>query len=63
MKCRFCQDNAVVKVYLSKGCICYPDDHEQDLCIQHLKRATPLGTMELVEDYTTEKFFQKGGEI
>jgi hypothetical protein len=63
MKCRFCNDNAVVKVYLSKGCICYPNDSEQNLCCQHLKRATPLGTIELLADYTKEQFFKKGGRI
>jgi hypothetical protein len=32
--------------------VVYPDDREQDLCWHHARRATPLGSFELVENYT-----------
>lgn len=49
--CRFCGQPAAVRVALSQGCLCYPDDREQYLCGQHLLRATPLGTMTLIERF------------
>ena len=55
--CRFgpdgCIDRPVVCVALSEGCICFPDDREQLLCLHHAMRSTPLGTIEalyLVDD-------------
>jgi len=52
LTCRFCSSEAVARFSMSAGCVCYPDDREQDLCVQHVLRATPLGTMQLVEDYS-----------
>ena len=49
--CRFCGEPAVAHYAMSAGCICYPNDREQDLCAQHENRATPLGRMVMVEDY------------
>lgn len=52
VRCRFGDGfRAAVRVSLSDGCLCYPDDREQDLCIQHLDRANPLGEMEVIKDY------------
>ena len=52
MRCRFDDDFPVVaKVKLSDGCRCYPDDHEQLLCAQHLNDCDPFGTVEVIEAY------------
>jgi hypothetical protein len=42
-KCRFCGDGAAALVTLELGCMCYPDDRAQYLCLQHVMRANPLG--------------------
>lgn len=52
MRCRFCGRPAIARFYLSRGCVCYPDDREQDLCLHHAVRATPIGSFELIWDYT-----------
>ena len=56
-RCVMCGDPAAVKVELSHGCYCRPNDREQWLCPQHLNRISPLGTMDLVED------LRVGGEV
>ena len=57
--CRFCSAKALGRFALDKGCLCYPDDREQDLCQQHVVRATPLGSMELLVDYTLDGSFTR----
>jgi hypothetical protein len=47
---------------LSAGCVCYPVDREQALCMQHIVRATPLGTMELTDDLSARGEFTKWWE-
>lgn len=42
---------AIVRVSLSDGCLAYPDDHEQDLCVQHLHSIEPRGSMEIIKVY------------
>jgi len=42
-----------VRVALSKGCACYPDDREMALCAQHENRCSPIGTIEIIEVYRT----------
>ena len=56
-------DPAVIRVALDEGCICFPDDREQDLCAQHAVRATPLGNMELVTwlDEGVREHFKRQG--
>lgn len=49
--CRFGDRPAIARYALSDGCVCYPDDREQDLCVQHILRATPLGTMKKLVVY------------
>jgi hypothetical protein len=51
-QCRFRDGPAIGRFALDRGCVAYPDDREQDLCAHHIRRATPLGSFELVEDYT-----------
>lgn len=51
-QCRFGDGEAVGRFRLSEGYVAYPDDREQDLCWHHSKRVTPLGTFEVIEDYT-----------
>jgi hypothetical protein len=46
--CVMCGDPAVALYRMEKGCVCRPDDREQALCQQHIVKATPLGSMELV---------------
>ena len=49
-KCRFgCIATALYRVKLEKGCICYPDDREQLVCVQHWSKMEPLGAAEVVE--------------
>lgn len=42
--CHFdgCPFEASVAVHLPHGCICYPDDIVQLLCLQHAHNSTPL---------------------
>jgi hypothetical protein len=49
--CRFGCGPAIARYAMDRGCVCFPDDREQDLCAQHVVRATPLGGMELIEAY------------
>jgi len=51
-RCRFEDDEAIARFRLDRGCVVYPDDREQDLCWHHAREATPLGSMEMIEDYT-----------
>lgn len=55
--CRFCSSPAVAIFTMTEGCLCYPDDRQQALCMQHILRATPLGTMDLEEDLTVGNEF------
>lgn len=52
--CRFCRWPAVGIFELNRGCLCFPEDREQALCMQHVVRATPLGDMSLLIDLTVE---------
>ncbi len=55
--CSFCGDSALAGFSMDGGCTCRPDDFYQDLCLHHIVRANPLGSMELEVDYTS------GGEF
>ncbi len=50
--CRFavygCPYEAVVKIELSDGCACFPEDHEQALCAQHLCNVSPRGSAKVL---------------
>jgi hypothetical protein len=56
--CRFCGQPALGRFTMSAGCVCKPDDREQDLCLHHTMRANPLGSMQLIADYTTDGAFR-----
>jgi 8-oxo-dGTP pyrophosphatase MutT (NUDIX family) len=56
-KCRFCSADAVGHYKLSKGCFCFPDDKEQDLCAQHVVSATPIDSFELAHKYPNSDWF------
>jgi len=58
-RCRFCKDEAIARAGFSDGCFCYPNDREQDLCLHHYMRATPLGDMSMIEDYSIGETFTK----
>jgi len=58
-QCRFTDGEAVARFALDKGCFCYPDDREQDLCLHHIVKATPLGGMKLIVDYTLDGSFTR----
>ena len=54
--CRFGDGAPAAAVYaMSGGCVVYPGDREQALCLQHEARATPLGTMTLLRDLLEEE--------
>lgn len=55
--CRFGDSSpAVARFAMDRGCVCYRDDREQDLCAQHIINAEPLGSMEVIEVYEPEVF-------
>jgi hypothetical protein len=56
-KCRQCDDAAVARFGLSRGCVVYPNDRRQALCAHHAFRATPLGSLDLIEDFTVNGEF------
>lgn len=41
------------------GCMCYPDDRQQPLCLHHAFRATPLDGMTLILDLTIDGSFTR----
>jgi hypothetical protein len=47
--CRFCGNVAVGKFVMSHGCVDFPNEREQDLCLMHVSLASPLGTMDIIE--------------
>lgn len=52
IKCRFepCSDPPIGVFHMDQGCVCYPD-RVQALCGQHLYKAEPLGSMEIILDF------------
>ena len=58
-KCHFCNSGAVAGFFMPEGCWCYPKDREQVLCMQHVIKATPLGGMELIGDFTVDREFSE----
>ena len=50
--CRFGDGEAIGRFRLDQGCLVYPDDREQDLCWYHARESTPLGSFEILADYT-----------
>jgi hypothetical protein len=57
LKCHFCTQEAVGRFTLSDGCVAFPNDKEQDLCFHHAMKATPLGTIDLIQDYSKNQNF------
>lgn len=49
--CRFGDGPAIARFALDQGCIAFPDDRVQDLCAYHCRKAQPLGSFEIIEDY------------
>jgi hypothetical protein len=62
-RCRFGDDEAVGLLKLDAGCVAYPGDREQYLCVHHALRATPLGGMELVETSARERPLRGTGRV
>lgn len=54
-----CPEEAVARFRLDAGCVAQPGEREQDLCLHHVMRASPLGTFELVEDYSEGEGFTR----
>lgn len=56
--CRFSENTpqhtspAVARYALSHGCVCFPEDREQDLCLQHAHDCGFLGTVEPIKIYS-----------
>ena len=57
MRCRFCDDEAVAIFVLNEGCFVFPNDREQALCMHHVLKATPIGSIELAKDLTENEEF------
>lgn len=55
--CRFCDDFAVGLFEMSDGCVCFPEDREQWLCMQHALKATPLGSMRCIASAAWARWF------
>jgi hypothetical protein len=53
-RCRLCSDYAVARFKTPNGCVCYPDDREQDLCAQHIIKWGVIGESELMQVYIPE---------
>lgn len=50
--CRHCGSPAVARFKTPQGCVCFPDDREQDLCMQHIVKDGTIGDgVEMIEDY------------
>jgi len=56
-RCRFCESEAIGVFSLPDGCLCYPEDREQSLCLHHVVKATPLGEMILTRDLSRDGKF------
>lgn len=50
--CRFGDGEALAMFTMEEGCLCHPEDRVQALCFHHIHRATPLGDMDLLFDFT-----------
>ena len=48
---------AVGRYSLPKGCVCFSDDTEQDLCAQHVVKGGDIGGMFLIKVYQPESGF------
>mgnify|MGYP001381459444 CR=1 FL=1 len=57
-QCKFGDGEAIARFSLPGGCLVYPEDTEQDLCIHHALRATPRNGMAILEDYTFGNRFE-----
>jgi hypothetical protein len=50
--CRHCDSPAVARFKTPNGCVCFPEDREQDLCMQHIIKDGMLGKgVEVIADY------------
>jgi hypothetical protein len=48
-KCRQGDRDPVVGIVaLDQGCLVFPDDREQALCLHHIMRITPRGSVDLI---------------
>jgi hypothetical protein len=57
--CRFGDGEAIARFSLPGGCIAFPEDREQALCLHHAMRATPLDGMYLVADFSADQAFTR----
>ena len=55
--CRFNDGmEAVARFKTPQGCVCYPDDREQDLCMQHVIKDGMIGPgVEIITDYRIDQ--------
>lgn len=59
LQCRFEDGEPVGLFELDAGCLVYPNDREQLLCLHHAMKASPRGRMALVLDLTHNAMFTK----
>lgn len=49
--CIFDGSESVGRFKFDRGCVCFPNVKEMDLCAQHVINAEPLGNMEVLIEY------------
>jgi hypothetical protein len=52
--CSFGHGTAIARFSMPKGCVARPQDREQDLYLQHIAKAEPIGEMDLIKIYQPE---------
>jgi hypothetical protein len=62
MKCTLCDSEAIAVYYFDKGCVCNKST-TQPLCEHHIRKSTPIGSMELIEDLTLDNKFSNSINI
>ena len=54
-QCRFEDGSpAVARLSTPRGCVCFPEDREQDLCAQHIVKWGIFGDAEIIKVYNGE---------
>ena len=53
--CRHGDGPAVARFRTPNGCVCFPDDREQDLCPQHIVKDGTIGPgVKMIADYRAD---------
>jgi hypothetical protein len=52
--CRFGCKDPIARFKTPNGCVCFPEDKEQDLCAQHIIKDGFIGEFKLLKVYNAE---------